>query len=108
MREEIERLRAALVARMKDLRAPITDPRLAALLGQLQILMQQQHATALANGGVSILSTRRVAPALAAYDRPSERSIGELPPRPKELAQGYIRFVGSQGTHVFAPAPPLS
>lgn len=108
MIEEIGRLQAALVARMQELGTPVTDPRLAPMLGQLQALIRQQYATAGANGTVTMLSSRAPAYPAAAHDGPAAKLVAELPPRLKGLAEGYIRFVRSQGTHFFAQAPALS
>jgi hypothetical protein len=80
MIEEIGRLRAALVARMRELGAPVTDPRLAPMLGQLQALIRQQCAALGANGGVAMLSGRTAAQPSAAHDRPAAKLIAELPP----------------------------
>src|SRR5262249_52985774 len=107
MSEEIGRLRAALVARMRELPAPINDPRLAEMLVQLQALVQQHTATA-ANAGVTMLRAQSAVQPPTSQDGPSAKLISELPQRLKELTGGYIAFARTQRVHMFAQAPALS
>ena len=68
MSNDLAHLQSMLAARMRERGVPLTDPRLAPLLGQLQGLMRQRLAQAEGNGGVVL------------HERPAEASPHPNPP----------------------------
>lgn len=101
---EITQLQAALVERMRQLGAPINDPRLAPMLSQLQALMRQHYAAAFAGSRATTTHETEA----GGDDGPSAKAIARLPTRLAELAQGYICFVRGQGIHFLGNAPALA
>jgi len=112
MADDVDRLRAAIAARMEQAGIAPGDPRVAPLLAQAQALMQQSVAN-LPEGVVPFV------PAHAGTrddegGRAAAAAIEALPPHLRDLVQGYLRAVrsskpaGLAGGGWFIPAPALS
>ena len=108
MTQEIAQLQAQLVERMRELGAPVNDPRLAPMVSQLQALMHQHYAAAIRNTQESARALERMEADADRVDGPVPDLIAALQAHLRGLAEGYIRFVRTQRVQMFGQGPALS
>jgi hypothetical protein len=115
MADDLERLRAALAARMEQIGIAPGDPRIAALMAQAQVLMQQRVANA--PEGVVLFAPTHAGTRDDQGGRAAAAVIEALPAHLRDLVQGYLRSThsgreqvtgGLVGIGWFMPAPVLS
>jgi hypothetical protein len=110
MADDLERLRAALAARMQQLGIARGDPRVAPLLAQAQALMQQRVGSAPA--GVASFAPTHAGTRDDRGGHAAAAALDALPAHLKALVQGYLSAVrprkrgllGSGGWLMSAPA----
>jgi hypothetical protein len=112
MADDLERLRAAIAARMEQLGIAPGDPRVAPLLAQAQALMQQRVAGA--PEGVAAFVPTHAGTREDKGGHAAAAAIDVLPAHLKDLVHSYLSAVrsskpaGLAGGGWFIPAPALS
>ena len=101
MATELQRLSAALAARLQELGCAPTDPRVAPMLAQVQTLMREHLAGLQAGANVAMLAP---VPTLSA-DLPNSAVSYDLP---ADLATLLKAYLGTCPPGSFTQAPALS
>src|SRR5215470_17424178 len=101
MSQEIVQLQAALVQRMQELGAPVTDPRLAPMVAQLQALFKEHYADAIREAQAGGRALARMQACAGKVEGPCPKPIEDLPGRLKSLAESHIRCVRGENVEMF-------
>jgi hypothetical protein len=106
MATELQRLAAALSARMQELGCAPTDPRIAPMLAQVQALMREHLANVQAGANIAVmpLGAQATAPARP-VDLPKVDVSYDLPAEAARLLKAYLATCPRDG---FTQAPALS